>query len=67
MIWEGIVYYEGEEYKYPNYRKRFKLKSREEFIFVFECGHRVTDNVFKDLIRVKTGVQVYEDNQLELF
>ena len=64
----SIVYRIGENYKYPHSDKLFKLKKRVGHIFIFECGHRVTDNVFIDLIRIKTWVQVYkEPMQLSLF
>lgn len=62
-----VKYFIGEDYKYPRSRKRFKLISVDTFIFRFECGHWCTDSVFIDLIRVKTGIQVYKDIQLELF
>lgn len=57
----------GEKYRYPNSKNIFTLKKKRKFIFHFACGHKCTDNVFSDLIRVKTGIQVYKDNQLELF
>jgi len=60
-------YYLGEYYQYPNDNKRFKLIATDGFIFQFECGHWCTENVFMDLIRIKTRVQVYEDRQLQLF
>lgn len=64
---KNLKHYIGEYYKYPNYNKLYKLVSVRGFIYYFECGHWCTDSVFEDLIRVKTGVQVYKDNQLELF
>ena len=39
----------GAVYKYPNHQQTFKLKAIEGFVYIFECGHRITDNVFKDL------------------
>lgn len=58
----------GEMYRYPErgVKTLFKLVSTNGFIFRFECGHWCTDSVFMDLIRVKTGVQVYKDNQMEM-
>jgi hypothetical protein len=57
----------GAKYKYPNCNKVFVLKEVREFVFIFECGHWCTDNVFEDLINIETGVPVYNDNQLKLF
>lgn len=62
-----INYRIGEFYHYPGYKKKFKLVEKRNFIFLFECGHWCTDNVFKDLIRSKTKIPVYKDLQLELF
>ena len=64
-----MIYYIGENYKYPNTKQIFKLKSvsENEFIFYFECGHWCTDLVFMDLIRLKTNVQVFNEIQLSLF
>lgn len=56
----------GEEYRYPNSMKRFVLKDVDGFIYRFACGHWCTDCVFVDLIRIKTGIQVYRDTQMEL-
>jgi hypothetical protein len=63
----NIQYHIGEYYRYPGTRKRFKLTETSGMIFRFECGHWCTDNVFIDLIRVKTNIQVSEDIQEELF
>lgn len=57
----------GEKYRYPDDKKHFELAQKRGCIFYFKCGHWCTDSVFVDLIRVKTGIQVYKDNQLELF
>jgi hypothetical protein len=57
----------GDDYSYPRQTKRFVLVGQERGIFIFNCGHRVTDNVFKDLVNCRTGVQVYQDTQLKLF
>jgi hypothetical protein len=63
-----MKYYIGELYRYPNRGQKFKLiVVTENGICHFECGHWCTDNVFTDLIRVKTGVQVYKDIQTQLF
>lgn len=60
-------YHLGEYYKYPGSNKRFKLVSVTGFRFGFEDGHWCTDIIFVDLIRVKTGMAVNEDLQIELF
>ena len=57
----------GEYYRYPNSNKHFKLIGVDGWLFFFECGHRCTDTVFEDLIRVKTGIHVFKDTQFELF
>jgi hypothetical protein len=57
----------GQYYQYPDDRKRLKLVSVDEWVFIFECGHRVTDSVFYDMVNCETGVQVYKDIQLNLF
>lgn len=62
-----MKYFLGEYYRYPNSTNKFKLKAFNGRAFSFECGHWCTDNVFIDLIRVKTGKQVYKDLQTELF
>lgn len=45
-------------YKYPTGKKRFKLQRVDVFIFIFECGHRVTDTVFMDLIPISNQLQL---------
>lgn len=61
-------YFIGEYYKYPGSSKTFKLINvKDNWRFDFEEGHWCTDNVFVDLIRVKTGMPVNEDLQMELF
>lgn len=62
-----IVAYLNEYYSYPKSKKKFKLVRTTDYNYYFECGHWCTDNVFVDLIRVKTGERVGGDNQLELF
>ena len=57
----------GEFYRYPNSQKEYKLLKKDRYTYIFDCGHRVTDNVFADLIRVRTNKQVYLDTQLEMF
>lgn len=62
----------GELYKYPNDDKLFKLKEIRKYAYIFECGHRVSDTVFPDLINVKTGIQNYlieqdDTRQFKLF
>lgn len=61
-----MKYFIGEHYRYANGRQKFRLKSVNGFVFRFECGHWCTDNVFMDLIRMKTNTQVYKDQQLNL-
>ena len=39
----------GLLYHYPNCNKSFKLSKIDGYSYIFECGHKVTDNVFKDL------------------
>jgi len=56
----------GRAYKYPNYSKKYVLERVDKWVYVFTCGHRVTENVFGDLIDTATGVQVYKDTQLKL-
>ena len=56
----------GDLYHYPNRSELFKLKYIERGVFVFECGHRVTHNVFKDMINALTKVQVIDDIQYKL-
>jgi hypothetical protein len=62
-----IKYFIGEYYRYPKSRQQYKLISVNDWRFNFECGHWCTDNVFLDLIRIKTNKQVCDDLQLELF
>lgn len=57
----------NEYYRYPCSREKFKLIEVNGWVYHFEGGHWCTDNVFMDLIRVKTGVQVYQDTQTQLF
>lgn len=61
-----INYTIGREYRYPDHNKRFKLMAVDGWTFIFECGHRVADSVFIDLIDCSTGIQVLENNQLNL-
>jgi hypothetical protein len=42
----------GAKYKYPNSSDVFVLKKINGFIYEFECGHKVTDFVFEDLIQI---------------
>lgn len=57
----------GEYYKHIGQDQQFKLTETNGVIFRFECGHWCTDNVFEDMVRVRTGLQVFEDTQIELF
>lgn len=64
MKWNYTI---GDWYKYPNKNpKRYKLVEVRRFVAIFECGHRVTDCVFMDLINCRTGIQVFEDVQLKI-
>ena len=47
----------GKFFKYPepNSTRIFELDKIDGFIYIFKCGHRVTDSVFEDLIYLKTG------------
>jgi hypothetical protein len=61
------IHHLNEYYKYPRSNKRYKLIEVDRWRYIFEDGHRVTDNVFCDLIRCKTGIQVYNEVQMEMF
>lgn len=61
-----MKYYIGEYYKHFGQTKAFKLTETNGVIFRFECGYWVTDNVFEDMVRVRTGLQVFEDVQKEI-
>ena len=64
----NLIHHIGEEYCYREGGEVFILKEFIGFVYVFECGHRVSDSVFADLIRVKTLTSVRdESNQLTLF
>lgn len=66
MISDSIIYRINEFYKYPNKKKKYKLKEVDGCVFKFHCSHWCTDNVFIDLIRCSTGTHVFEDNQTML-
>lgn len=51
----------GEYYKYWAHPQLFKLIKVEGWRYYFACGHKVTDSVFEDLVRVKTGIAVYKE------
>jgi len=40
----------GAKYKYHDLDKIYVLKKIDRWLYVFECGHKVTDIVFRDLI-----------------
>lgn len=61
-----LKWYIGEYYQYPDGGRKRKLKEVRGWVFEFDDGHWCTDTVFMDLIRVKTGLQVYKDLQLTL-
>lgn len=53
----------GKKYIYPNDDKIFTLKDiTSDKMYIFECGHRITNSVFQDLIDIKTGIQNYNLN-----
>ena len=62
-----MTHYIGEKYSYPNSKRKYILTEVRNNIYFFDCGHWCTDNVFIDLIRCKTNVQNYQNNQLTIF
>lgn len=62
-----IIYFINDIYHYPDNEKEFKLIEVDGYIFRFDCGHWVTDTVFKDLIRKSTGIQVYKEEKTVIF
>lgn len=60
-----LEYHIGEFYQYPNDKRYFLLQKKVGDIFHFEGCHRVTDNVFMDMIRIKTGIPNHKVQQLE--
>ena len=65
---DNIPYFIGEKYQYPD-GDVMVLKAIDEnrHRFLFNKNHWCTDLVFKDLIRVKTGVPVYKSTTRQLF
>ena len=62
-----MIYHIGEYYRYNGGRKKYKLTKVDRWLYIFECGHTVTDSIFRDfLVRCSTGEQVYKGVQLEL-
>lgn len=58
----------GAKYRYPNSSKVYELNKKVGCIYYFKCGHRVTDNVFEDLINTQTGIAEWQKTkQLKLF
>jgi hypothetical protein len=50
------------KYKYPNSKKKYELiRTKNNLVYYFKCGHWCTDLVFKDLIKIE------EYKQLKLF
>lgn len=47
----------GKFFKYPepNSTIIFELDKIDGFIYIFKCGHRVTNSIFEDLIDLKIG------------
>ena len=48
-------------YKYPepNNKRLFKLVEIRTCVYIFECGHWVTNLVFKDMILVSSQLQLF--------
>ena len=64
---DNIPYFIGEIYKYPDGdEKRLIGIDESRHRFLFEKNHWCTDLVFMDLIRVKTGMQVYKSTSRQL-
>ena len=61
-----MKHYINEYYRYSDSKTKFKLIRVNNYIYYFDKNHWCTDNVFIDLIRCKTNVQNYQNNQLEL-
>lgn len=67
-----MKYHIGEYYCYPNnHKKLYRLiEVFNDVLFKFEDDHSLphfcTDNVFEDMVRVRTGLQVFEDLQKEI-
>ena len=61
--------YIGESFSYSGQKERFKLLSvsYNGLVFYFNKNHWVMDSIFIDLIRCKTGNQIYiEQLQTEI-
>ena len=44
----------GKKFTYPNDDKIFALKNiTSDEMYIFECGHRITNSVFQDLIDIQ--------------
>jgi hypothetical protein len=52
------------KYRYPNSKKVYTLVSISGCIYRFKCGHWCTDNVFQDLINIKTGLAKWQMPEL---
>lgn len=52
----------GDVYTYQNRKQRFEVANVTDYSVRFKCGHKVTDSVFIDMVRVSRKV-----NQLKLF
>lgn len=55
----------GNRYKYQNSDNVFVLKNHTDHIYEFECGHRITNYVFCDLINLRTNIQNYKINTMK--
>lgn len=65
---DNIPYFIGEKYQYPDGDVMvLKAIDEKQHRFLFNKNHWCTDLVFKDLIRVKTGVPVYRSTTRQLF
>lgn len=55
----------GNRYKYPNSDNIFVLKNHTDYVYEFECGHKITNYVFEDLINLETGIQNHKINTMK--
>ncbi len=64
-----MIYKIGRIYRYPGSKTNYVLKRVNEggWMFEFECGKKVTDNVFCSMIDTTNNTQVCLITQTELF
>lgn len=41
------------------------MKNHTDYVYEFECGHKITNYVFEDLINLETGIQNYKINTMK--